>query len=148
MKNSTENSKRKHLTDEQKKIITELILEGNKSQDEIASIAKTNQSQVSRYKRKMGLSKKSKYTLKETLGKAEIYKPDVFFFKVEPKYRLSLAENLLRHFGDTPEDYGIIHIQHTVAPSGLLVYTLDRNLEYRINNDEYINSLSESDSNY
>ena len=120
--------KKEPLTKEQQQKIKNLIEEGKLSQDSIAKEAGCSQTTVSRYKRKMGLSRKSKHSLSECMKNVIITQPSTFFIYVEPNYRDSLAENLIQEYPDTADTYGIIHIKKTSSPSGLLIFSNNHNL--------------------
>ena len=122
------NEKIEQLTEEQKKEIKKLIEEGELSQDNIAQQVGCSQATISRFKRKMGLSRKSKHSLSECMKNVIITQPSTFFIYVEPKYRDSLAENLIQEYPDTADSYGIIHIKKTSSPSGLLIFSNNHNL--------------------
>lgn len=126
------NEKKEQLTEEQKREIKKLIEEGEFSQDGIADLIGCSQATVSRYKRKMGLGKKSKHSLSECMKSAIITQPSTFFIYVKPKYRDSLAENLIQLYPDTVDSYGIIHIKKTSSPSGLLIFSNNHNLMHEL----------------
>ena len=130
---SEDRTRRERITKEQKEQIIKLLKESNETQESIASITGTNQSTVSRIKRKYRIGKWTKFSLEECLEKAKITTPSVFFMQVPELYRQALEDNLLNQFRDTDTQYGILHIEQTINPSGLLIYTLDHNFLHIVN---------------
>lgn len=124
--------KKESLTKEEQEKLKKLIEDGELSQDNIADQIGCSQATVSRYKRKMGLSRKSKHSLSECMKSAIITQPSTFFIYVKPKYRDSLAENLIQLYPDTVDSYGIIHIKKTSSPSGLLIFSNNHNLMHEL----------------
>ena len=119
--------KRKHITTEVRDRIIQLLREGSETQGTIANMFGVDQASVSRIKKKYRIGKKAEYSLEECLKHSTVSVPSTFFIQVPEIYRKALADNLLNIYGDTAERYGIIYIEETVKPSGLLIYTLDHN---------------------
>ena len=67
-----------------------------------------------------------------------IVKPSVFFLTVPRSRRKALKDALLKIFPSKKDAYGIINIIENTAPSGLLIFSDDHNLEYKLMNNDYL----------
>lgn len=140
---TSEEIERKPLTEDQKQQIREMVEQGE-TQETIAKALNVSQSTVSRYRRKQSLCKKDNFTLKDLLSDREvrITQASVFFIKAKSISLNNLQNQLMSEFCETDERYGIVHIEQTHNPSGLLIFSNDHNLLQQLEYIKYSNDSS------
>lgn len=123
----------KKFSDEQIERIRKLYEDGN-TQVTIAKEMNISQSTISRVISGEHISTTPASELRQLLQNSSIFKVSTFFIaksclKVN---RERLKKALFSNYGDTTSQYGIVRIEEISNPSGLLIYTLDHNFEYKI----------------
>jgi len=89
----------------------------------------------------------SKTDIVQLMKKVTITKPSIFFLSVPRNKRKRLKEALLQYFPSTESSCGIIHIIENTQPSGLIILSNDHNLEYHLNNNDYLQERMDNASN-
>lgn len=72
------------------------------------------------------------------LKKSYIKKISVFFLFVPKANLKTLSESLLKYFPSTDTRLGIIKIEKSTTPRGLVIFSDDNNLEYYLSDESYI----------